>query len=116
MKDAKGHGSDPGAHSAGVTAMSKTAFADLLAQTRARIEESRGVVEQALAGGNPHLVMTNGSRKIALTKSLDPNYAYRVTNFDDQGPVGHREYGANSVHQVQSEISQALSSGYKVRK
>jgi len=90
-------------------------FADLIAQSRDRAALARSLTEQALAAPKPRMVLEKEGKTVVLTPSLDPAYRYRVTSFDESGPLGHREYGDDATASIASEISQHLASGYRPR-
>lgn len=120
MKDAKGHGSNKrGAHSAGLIAavprVTKDEFAQIVAESQARSREAGKLLNQLLATENKQAVFESGDRKVMISKSLDPAYDLRATNFDAKGPSGHREYKLTELKGLKDEIFQALVGGYKLR-
>jgi hypothetical protein len=110
MKDAKGHGSDPrgsAAHQSGVE--------DIFAKSTRQYNEAEAITKGILAQPNPSAIFEKGDQKIVLSKSLDPRYDLRVTNFDKAGPVGHREYNKSDVGEITREIADAHIGGYTLR-
>ena len=116
MKDAKGHGSDPrGAHSEGVNAIGRLSTEDFFAKSAADWDAAYEQAKQILSGSNPKAVFESGDRKMIVSKSLDPRYDFRVTNFDAKGPVGHREYNTGDIKDLAYEINDARIGGLKLR-
>lgn len=118
MKDAKGHGSNPGAHASGIVKavepkMTAAGFAEMVAESRARSHEADRYLGEVLRTNQA--VFENGNRKMLISKSLDPNYDLRATDFDERGPSGHREYKRGDLRGLKDEIFQALAGGYKLK-
>jgi hypothetical protein len=117
MKDAKGHGSNargtPATHQARIPQLGKDEWAEILAETKVRMKQSAEYLADVLK--TKQAIFEKGDRKLVISKSLDPNYDLRATDFDAQGPSGHREYKLAETRGLKDEISQALAGGYKLR-
>lgn len=119
MKDAKGHGSNPGAHSAGIEKavkpqMSATAFARLVADAKAQSKQTDDLTAQVIAARSAVFEHASG-KKLFVSPSLEHD-GLRATSFDEKGePLGHREYPGYDKLGLRSEISMALSGGYKLK-
>jgi hypothetical protein len=117
MKDAKGHGSNPrgtlAAHQARIPKLADDEWAQILAETKTRIKQSEQYLADVLK--TKQAIFEKGDRKLVISKSLDANYDLRATDFDAQGPSGHREYKLSETRGLKDEISQALAGGYKLR-
>ena len=101
---------------AGVPAEGRQAdFQAHLEQFRQQRAKASGLVDAALSQDNPRLVLEKGDKKIALTKDTLGDYPYRITSFDKDGPIGHREYRATDrggALSMDAEIDDALRQGY----
>lgn len=117
MKDARGHGSNPrgvpAAHQAKIPQLGNDEWAQILAETKTRMVQSEQYLTDVLR--TKQAIFEKGDRKLVISKSLDPNYDLRATDFDAQGPSGHREYKLAETRGLKDEISQALAGGYKLR-
>jgi len=117
MKDAKGHGSNPRgvtpAHQSRIPKLAKDEWAQILAETKTRMKQSEEYLADVLK--TKRAIFEKGERKLVISKSLDPNYDLRATDFDAQGPSGHREYKISETRGLKDEISQALAGGYTRR-
>jgi hypothetical protein len=87
-----------------------------VAESKARMDAARGLVDDALSKERPKLVLENGDRKLLLSAGAT-EYPYRITSFDEQGPVGHRDYGINENdrNQMAGEVASALRGGFKIK-
>lgn len=114
MKDALGHGSEKrgAAHQAGVDDISAE---DIFARSIRQYNESEALAKSVLGQANPSAIFEKGDRKKVLSKSLDPRYELRVTDFDAAGPIGHREYHKADVRDITEEFNDARASGYTLR-
>jgi predicted kinase len=79
----------------GLASMRPEWMNDILAPREAAKVELQGPFDAVMSGARSGLILQNGSRSVALSKSLDPEYAWRLTDIDENGPAGHREYRAN---------------------
>lgn len=118
MKDAKGHGSNPGAHSSGIAAikpqMSAVEFAQLVAKSKAQSKQTDDITAQVTAARIGVFEHPSG-KKLFVSPSLEHD-GLRATSFDEKGePQGHREYPGYDSLGLRSEISMALSGGYKLK-
>lgn len=118
MKDALGHGSN--AHNAGIEklptpAMTKDEFMRLVAEARessARTDKIAAKVAADRIGKFEHA----SGRMMLVSPSFESKDGLRATSFDEHGePLGHREYPAHDTLGLRSEISMALSGGYKLK-
>lgn len=118
MKDAKGHGSDAGAHASGVEKvgkMSKAEFTQLVAKSKADSARTDQVTAEVRTNGGASFDHPSGKR-LVVTPSLDNKDGLRATSLDEDGePLGHREYPAYDVQGLRSEVSMAISGGYKYK-
>ena len=96
-----------------MSAPSKPSLEELFAESRRRIAQADDLTKEAMSSGR--MVFEKGDRKVAISPSLDPNYKWRVTNFDAKGPVGHREYRDGDIAGLRGEISILLGSGFERR-
>lgn len=87
---------------------------ELLRQSRERSEKATKLVEDAISNGKPKLVLEKDGKSLVLSPGLEGK-PYRMTSFDEQGPIGHRDYGENDLRWMADEVSSALNSGYTVR-
>lgn len=92
---------------------SKPSLEELMAQSRRQIAQAEDLTKEAMSAGR--MVFEKGDRKVAISPSLDPDYKWRVTNFDAKGPVGHREYRDGDIAGLRGEISILLGSGFARR-
>jgi hypothetical protein len=89
-------------------------FEDMVRQSNERHAEAERLLDAALALPKPKLVMENGARKLLLSPGFDGS-PYRITSFDEHGPIGHRDYGADDRRFMVDEIFHALVGDYTVR-
>jgi hypothetical protein len=90
---------------------------NLLAESKAQSKLADDITAEVIASPNQHAVFVSSkdpSRKVLISRSLDPDYDLRVTNFDARGASGHREYKASDVAGLRSEVSIALGGGYQL--
>jgi hypothetical protein len=78
-----------------------------------RFEETKGLVEAALQSPAPRLVVSKGTAKTILTRSTDARYGYRVTSFDADGPIGHREYAAKDIDGMARDLDTYRARGFE---
>jgi ribosomal protein S18 acetylase RimI-like enzyme len=89
-------------------------FMERISRARSRGEAATKLVEEAIASKKPSLILEDGDKKLILSNGMG-EYPYRMTSFDKDGPIGHREYGENDVRFMADEVSSALYGGWKVR-
>lgn len=70
-------------------------------------------VRQALLQSHPKAVLESGSNKVLLSRSIDPDFCFRITVFDETGPSGHVEYldDEQAIQEMVSDIADALRCG-----
>ncbi len=115
MKDALGHGSN--AHGSGIAAlppkMSADEFKQLVAKSRADSERTDKITQWV----TEHRVgeFNHPSGRMMLISPSFEHSGLRATSFDEKGEaLGHREYPAHDNLGLRSEVSMALSGGYKL--
>lgn len=98
----------------------KGSFQEELARLRAERAPAQEAVRAAMEAKNTKLVLENADgRKLVLTRGTE-DAPYRVTSFDKDGPVGHRDYSAADdggifgVGGIVQEVQGALRNGYKI--
>jgi hypothetical protein len=92
-----------------------TPFRAMIERQRAEMIPAQRLVQAAINTGKPKLVLERGKHRLVFSAGLD-DAPYRVTSFDEFGPIGHRDYRADDVHQIAGEVCCALRNGYVVRK
>lgn len=118
MKDALGHGSN--AHNSGIDnlpkpKMSAEEFKALVTDAKVRSDQTDKVTAAIIAARTGKFEHPSG-RVLFISPSLDPGGGLRATSFDEHGePLGHREYPGHDNLGLRSEISTALSGGYKLK-
>lgn len=88
----------------------------ILAEAKERNDTTEAHVNDVLGSKNNMAVYTHPDRpqrRVVVSRSLDARYGMRVTDFDEKGPIGHREYSTGDRRGLHSEISQALAGGMK---
>jgi hypothetical protein len=118
MKDALGHGSDAGAHSAGIKAlppkMSAEAFQALVAKSKEDSERADRITAEVRT--NRGGTFEHGSGKMMLVSPSFEGDGLRATSFDKDGEAqGHREYPSYDQQGLRSEVSMALSGGFQYK-
>lgn len=118
MKDALGHGSN--AHNAGIAkavqpAMTKVAFAKLVADAAAQVKQVEATTSKVIAERVGEFVHPSG-KMVLVSPSFENETGLRATTFGADGEAyGHREYPAYDRQGLQSEISMALAGGFKLK-
>lgn len=87
---------------------------ELLRKSRERGETATKLVEDAIASGKPKLILEKDGKSLVLSPGLEGK-PYRMTSFDEKGPIGHRDYGEGDLRWMADEVSTALNSGFKPR-
>lgn len=85
-----------------------------LKRYRADTARAEQLVIDALAMPRPRLALVREQRALLLCRSTY-GQPYRVTDIDELGPSGHREYSANDVRGMAQEIASALRGGFIVQ-
>lgn len=94
--------------------MRKETFAEMTQRIRAEMDAAESLVVGALAMPRPRLTLVKGARAMLLCRSTY-GQPYRVTDLDELGPSGHREYRADDVRGMAQEIASALRAGFTLR-
>ena len=91
-------------------------FESLIRRGRRPFRVAASLIDAALAQSPPRLVLVKGARKLALTRNTYGASPYRITDFDEQGPSGHREYKATDrrgIFSMDHEIAGAIRAGFR---
>jgi hypothetical protein len=83
----------------------------LMASIRERNNAAEVMLRDALSNSSRLALVHPEGKKILVSKSLDPDYKWRLTYFDDAGPSGHVEY-RDITREMSNEIAMALKNGY----
>lgn len=81
---------------------------------RSQIARAEKLVIDALAMRCPRLALVKEQRALLFCRSTY-GQPYRVTDIDEHGPSGHREYSASDVRGIAQEIASALRGGFVVQ-
>lgn len=96
----------------------KETFAEQIARMKAERKPAEDLVKGALTESNPRLVLRKGDQAIMLSKGTMFDAPYRITSFDKDGPVGHRDYdtgeGIGGLDGMVQEVHSALRNGYAI--
>lgn len=95
--------------------MSSDEFTRIVQESHERSIQADKILSDTLASRNNQTILESGNRRMMISRSLDPKYDLRATDFDEQGPSGHREYKRTELKGLKDEIFQALSGGYKLK-
>ena len=93
---------------------SRESFKQMIAESRAQQERAENLVTGALSMNRPRLALVKGDRALLLCRSTY-GQAYRVTDLDQHGPSGHRDYAASDIHGMAQEVASALYGGFEIR-
>ena len=93
--------------------MSET-FEQMIARHRARQHQAETLVKDALELKRPRLALVKGDRALLLCRSTYGR-DYRITDLDQHGPSGHRDYAASDIHGMAQEIASAIYGGFEIR-
>ena len=95
-------------------------FESLIRRGQRPFRVARNLIDAALAQSPPRLVLVKGARKIALTRNPGAgergDCPWRITDFDERGPSGHREYKATDrrgIFSMDHEIAGAIRAGFR---
>lgn len=97
---------------------SKAAFRAMIRRSKARQARAAALVDKALAMPVPRLVLVKGDRKVLLCRNTYGS-PYRMTWFDERGPISHLEFNESDRKgwlSMDSEIASLLFSRYRVEK
>jgi uncharacterized protein YdcH (DUF465 family) len=86
----------------------------LMAASKERGAKAQSLIEEALKQPKPKLILEKDGQTLVLSPGLEGK-PYRMTSFDEKGPIGHREYGETDQRWMADEVSMALNQGFKVR-
>lgn len=89
-------------------------FEEIVRQSEERHAVAERLLDATLAMPKPKLVLVSETQSLLLSPGFD-GVPYRFTSFDQRGPVGHRDYGADDRRWMLQEISTALAGGFTVR-
>lgn len=87
-------------------------FSRLIADTKRKNDYAADLVARELAKPFPRISTERGGKKHVLTKDPERD-GFRITAFDDQGPMGHVEY-SNTPQDIRRAGSDLLSRGLVV--
>ena len=99
----------------------KETFKEQIERLKREREPAQRLVDDALAQKAPSLVLEHpDGRKLMLSRGFDES-PFRITSFDKDGPVGHRDYdgspdkGIYGRDGMVQEVNTALREGFTVR-
>ena len=121
MKDAKGHGSNPrGTHASAIDAavppkMTRAEFQALVRKSRDDSAMVDRITDKVIAAGTGEFNHPSG-KMMLVSGSFADKTGLRATSFGADGEaLGHREYPSYDKQGLRSEISMALSGGFKLK-
>ena len=91
-------------------------FESMIRRGRRPFRVAAALIDRALAQSPPRLVLVKGSRKLALTRNTCGDCPWRITDFDERGPSGHREYKTadrRGIFSMDHEIAGAIRAGFR---
>lgn len=77
---------------------------------------AKALVDRALAQRVVRLALVKGSRKLLLSRASYGDCEFRVTHFDEHGPMSHRDYRASDRKgwlSIDEEIASAIYGGWR---
>lgn len=83
---------------------------DLIEEARQQIASRETLADSLLKAGGPVRMGKDGGRSALVGPDMSNNGMFRITRFDEQGPVGHTEY-----RDMREAIIDALREGYGVK-
>jgi|GEM_PF-4979819 len=93
---------------------SRAAFRRMIEKARAEMEQAEELVRAAINMRRPRLSLHKDDRAILLCRSTygEP---FRITDFDQHGAIGHRDYRADDLRGMAQEIASAIHGGFTIR-
>jgi hypothetical protein len=84
-------------------------YTEIITEDTALIKAEH-LVRQAIQNSQPKLVVTSGVNAVALTKSLDPEFRFRLTVFHTGQPTGHVEYSNDeaAIQEMTADLADVI--------
>jgi hypothetical protein len=86
---------------------------------RMKVEDDRAqvILDEALAQTPIRLELVKGDRTKLISGNTTEGVPYRITDFDAEGPSGHREYKGieTGPYSLKAELKDALRDGYTIK-